>query len=146
MPSLPEFRAGERLSASKLNRVVRAVNALQNMVGDGLVAVRHTPAGVAISLNVEQLIGRLPLGGGAAVPGKITAVQEDNTPPCDHQYKAEALDGREIDTFTTPENARDDDVKYVAAAVDDWCLMWWESDGTGHLLVAGEIYDTVEDA
>jgi len=92
--------------------------------------------------------GSVPLGTpvGTPVMAKITAVTEDTTPECLHTYKAKGLDGREITEFTTPINERDADVLYNAAAVDDWCMMWWDADGTGYIWAITEIEDTVLDS
>ena len=152
--SLREFHSGEHLSASKLNRMVRAINSLLNLTGDSPMLVNRGPGGVSVGLSIAQLRDRLPkIGGAGIVPGRITAVTEDNAPPCDHQYQAEALDGRVIDEDTSPERPQDADVKYIAASAGtegefdgDWCMMWWDDEGTGHLFAITEVYDTIEDS
>ena len=83
---------------------------------------------------------------GVVVGGTITEVSEGAGPPSTHQYKAKSIAGREITVFTTPDNARDDDVLYLAAAEDAPCRMYWDADSVGHIIATTEIFDTILDA
>jgi len=111
-----------------------------------LVWVKDTTEESDIVWAIVRL-GARPLAVSVPVVGKITAVDEDEAhdPPYAHEYKAETLDGsgREITGFIAPENERSTNVRYVPAAVDDLCLMWWDdrrgASGDGHILAFTEI-------
>lgn len=143
---IQEFQTGEELSARKLNEMVRALNAVLNMTGSGPLLISKGPAGFTIGFSMQILRSQLPSIANGIVPGQITAVQEDNTPPCDHQYKAKAVDGRSITTYTSPDQPRDPSTLYIAAAEDDWCLMWWDANDVGHIFAIVEVFDTVLDS
>lgn len=81
------FTSGPTELVNKLNEMVRIVNNLENMTGDGVVKVNQTTAGRALSLNVDGLLQRLPKesGGGTAI--RIA------------YCKADALSGSTIDCY-----------------------------------------------
>lgn len=107
-----------------------------------------------LKMMVKMLLarGRSRRRGGGSVPpgvsfvGAITAVTQDNTPPCDHTYAAKAISGREITEEVIPDRPFDTAVKYVAATVGDPCYMWWDADGTGHIHPFTEVPDYILDS
>lgn len=153
MRKLEQFRVGEMHTdpgfSAKLRDLVDAVNMLLGLIGDDFISVLSTAGGMALKLNIEILRQRIiGSAGGTVTAGFISEVSEDTSPPTLHTYKAveNAPGTRIIDEFIAPENARDADVLYIAAAPGDACLMWWEQDDTPHILLATEIYDTVLDS
>lgn len=150
MGKIERFKTGEGFTTTsfrrKLDAIVERLNRLERFLGgDGLIKVVEGPTGKTISLDIDALRQRIGRSLSGVQPGQITQVDEDASIPMDHKYKAAAVDGRVIDEFTSPDQPRDAAVLYIAAAVGDWCLMWWEDDGTGHIFAVQEVYDTIED-
>ena len=54
------FTQGHPATVRKLNDIIRAVNALDNISGDGLVQVQKTGYGLAIGLNIAGLHKHIP--------------------------------------------------------------------------------------
>ncbi len=57
---IPRLTGGTASARDKLNRVIDAVNALQQLTGDGLVSVQQTASGTTLRLDVDRLQARLP--------------------------------------------------------------------------------------
>lgn len=57
---LQEITKGDPETVRRINEMVRAVNHLDRMTGDGLVNVSRTPAGVALTLNMAAVQARIP--------------------------------------------------------------------------------------
>lgn len=63
MPApIDEFRSGETWpnARARLNALIKRVNALANISGDGIIEIRNGPSGLTAGLSVEQLLARIP--------------------------------------------------------------------------------------
>jgi hypothetical protein len=61
------FLSGDPALRNTLNQIIRSVNALNRMTGDGMVRVNHTETGMALSLAIDNLRPRV---GGLAASGE----------------------------------------------------------------------------
>ena len=52
-------------AVDKLNEIVKVLNNLDNLVGDNFIKVQRTPAGPLISLNIQQVLNKIPILGGS---------------------------------------------------------------------------------
>ncbi len=57
---LEKLNTGPPILLQKFNAMVDAVNALNNLTGDGFVQVRKTVGGVGLKLNFERMQERMP--------------------------------------------------------------------------------------
>lgn len=74
MTRLREFTGGNTTARNKLNEMVRVLNDLQNIQGDGYIKAAHLPGGVGLSLSLNRLLPRIPHS-----PRKIPAKLTDET-------------------------------------------------------------------
>ena len=58
--TIEPFTKGPRAAKTKLNKIVDTVNQLNRIIGDGIIRINHTPAGYALSLDINQLMARVP--------------------------------------------------------------------------------------
>lgn len=54
------FTDGKASVRNRLNKMVKAINRIFHMKGDGLIKVSYLPGGIGIGLSVDRLIQRLP--------------------------------------------------------------------------------------
>lgn len=80
-----------RITAGRVNELVGA--RLLDVVGDGrVIEVRRTGPKATVSLNIENLIPRIPRGGGLRL-GEITAFSTTDADPNDIYYSVRAYQG-----------------------------------------------------
>ena len=74
------FTQGPRALITKLNMMVKVLNALSNLRGDGLIQVTKSDAGYTLKLAVDQVNARMPKGrGGGGGNIRMCWLAEDPT-------------------------------------------------------------------
>jgi hypothetical protein len=66
--NINKFKGSNKQAVKKLNDIASAAGALRQLQGDGIINVKATPSGYAITLDVPRLFTLLPLykrGGGS---------------------------------------------------------------------------------
>ena len=139
---IPKFTNGDE-TATRLNSIIDAIEALGNMTGDEFINVNHTTGGVSISFN------KLPFAGGGSAGLRYVEIVEMPSYPdleADETTEPEEYSGRSwytarllaseyeawsgVTQYLTGDNATVDDILYVAlrdninmppaSSPDDW--------------------------
>ncbi|MDK1103986.1 MAG: hypothetical protein QGD93_10290 [Actinomycetota bacterium] len=163
MHRLERVKKGEIPSASKHNRLIDTVNALQNITGDGIITVATAAGGINIGLSLPALIPKLPsnpiqFGLAQQFDGEATGrawkdatgdlsgfAAEVSVKLCDFDGSDEVEDVITVWCYHSPHanpNIRVDDiVAFSRAANGRWVILQQSSSN----MVAGHITDSLYD-
>lgn len=92
----------------KLNEMVRLLNSLQNITGDGYVEIRRTGSGVTAALNIDRVKGQLAINGGGGEAGtQVRRAITTQAAPNDVKITANIYDGDGIEQTEGDESGVD---------------------------------------
>jgi len=83
---LERFTKGNPETVRRLNAIVRAVNQLNRMTGDGMVNVSRTPAGLGLTINIHAIQEKIPQSGGGSDIETVSVVRDLKYDDPDREY------------------------------------------------------------
>lgn len=133
-----EISGGLKLFRDKINEVIRVVNALMQIQGDGtFISVRHGhgTSGVTVSLNISQVLSRIPKQYNIFFPVSLSSdggTDGDSADAPTWTYTVnDYFSGTELDTEVSPNQQRPNGSTEIAVSgigmygSDGSLILWW---------------------
>lgn len=126
------FTSGPRALIAKLNKMVRVLNAVSNLRGDGIIKVQQSSSGYTVGISIDQLNARIPKVGGGGIPVR-------------QAFCAEAAGSTKIISAYLDTNDTDEDTgEHIGAQVDVQCAISGDSDSLNNAVRRLEVGNRIE--
>ena len=112
---LEKFLSGPKVLIAKLNKMVRVLNAVSNLRGDGIIKVQQSSSGYTVGISVDQLNARIPkTTGGAGLSNAFCAENAPNGNIVNAKLASDWVEGETIE-----DDSNIDIVCEIASATGD---------------------------